>query len=48
MGNALEPAARIESEENAEGTGTRPPKLESRTSSDVEDAHVAGMQEVAG
>ena len=46
MGNALQPTTRIEAEEDVEGT--RPPKLESRDSSDVEEAHVAGMQEVAG
>lgn len=46
MGNALAPTARIEPEEDVKST--RPPPLESRNSSDVEDAHVTGMQEVAG
>jgi len=46
MGNALAPTARIESEEDIENS--RPPQHESRNSSDVEDVHIAGMQEVAG
>lgn len=46
MGNALAATARIEAEEAP--LSPRPAKLENRESSDAEESHVVGMEEVAG